>query len=140
VLEVSEKPFVSMRPEAIRHVVVNLLDNAVKYGPVSQTITVIVRVQNREAIIEVIDEGTGVPSGDRETIWKAFARAKTATDAAGSGIGLTIVRDVVAQAGGRTAVDDAPNGGARFIVALPAISPPPALRVEEKSLAEATAV
>jgi signal transduction histidine kinase len=138
-LDVREKPFVSMRPEAIRHVVVNLLDDAVKYGPVSQTITVIVRVQNREAIIEVIDEGTGVPSGDRETIWKAFARAKTATDAAGSGIGLTIVRDVVAQAGGRTAVDDAPNGGARFIVALPAISPPAAPRVEDK-LAEVTAV
>ncbi|HVD61213.1 MAG TPA: HAMP domain-containing sensor histidine kinase [Gemmatimonadaceae bacterium] len=139
-LVVTEKAFVLMRPEAIRHVVVNLLDNAVKYGPVSQTISVTVREQNREAIIEVIDEGTGVPIGDRETIWKAFARAKTATDAAGSGIGLTIVRDVVAQAGGKTAVDDAPNGGARFIVSLPSIPPPPAPPVEEKTLAEATAV
>jgi len=55
-----------------------------------------------------------------------MARAKSATDAAGSGIGLTIVRDVVAQNGGKAWVETADGGGARFVVSVPAAGVVPA--------------
>jgi signal transduction histidine kinase len=123
---------VMLRPESLRHIVVNLLDNAVKYGPIGQTIRV--RVEAKEntsdkkgrndllAILSVSDEGNGVPQSEKERIWSAFARAKTSTGAAGSGIGLTIVHDVVVQNGGRVHVEDEQGGGAKFVVSLPAVS------------------
>ncbi len=119
-LNITGRPLVKVKPENIRHIVVNLLDNAVKYGPLGQTIGVGVTMTGADARIAVSDEGSGVAVGDRDAIWRPFARAKTATDAAGSGIGLTIVRDVVAQNGGKAWVESAPGGGARFVVSIPA--------------------
>jgi len=121
---------VMLRPEALRHVMVNLLDNAVKYGPIGQTVRV--TIERREskngadaspvsALISVTDEGIGVPDADRKRIWTAFARAKTSTGAAGSGIGLTIVHDVVTQNGGKVSVENSSKGGACFVVTLPAV-------------------
>ena len=118
-VSIKDRPLVRMRPEAVRHVLVNLLDNAVKYGPVSQTIRVEAAARNGDAILSVADQGAGVPAAERDAIWRAFARAKTATGAAGSGIGLTIVRDVVLENGGKAWVEDADGGGARFVVSLP---------------------
>ena len=118
-LVVQDRPLVKMKADGLRHVVVNLLDNAVKYGPVAQTVTVEIRTRGSEAEVSVSDEGTGVPPAERDAVWRAFARAKTSTDAAGSGIGLTIVRDVVEQNGGKAWVESARTGGARFVVAIP---------------------
>jgi signal transduction histidine kinase len=118
-LTVTDRPLVRMRSEAIRHILVNLLDNAVKYGPMSQTIRVGVTMEAGVASISVSDQGSGVPKGDRDAIWRAFARAKSATDAAGSGIGLTIVRDIAEQNGGKAWVEDSETGGARFVVSIP---------------------
>ncbi len=119
-VNIADRPLVRIKSENIRHVVVNLLDNAVKYGPVGQTVAVDVRMTGDHAQVAVSDEGSGVPAGDRDSIWRPFARAKTATDAAGSGIGLTIVRDVVAQNGGKAWVESASGGGARFVISVPA--------------------
>ena len=116
-----DRPLVRMRPDAIRHALVNLLDNAVKYGPVSQVIRVETSTRDGDARISVADQGAGVPASERESIWRAFARAKTATGAAGSGIGLTIVRDVALENGGKAWVEDAETGGARFVVSVPAL-------------------
>jgi signal transduction histidine kinase len=132
-LRIGDRPLVRIKPENIRHVIVNLLDNAVKYGPLGQTVSVDVGMSGVSAQVAVSDEGSGVPAGDRESIWRPFARAKTATDAAGSGIGLTIVRDVVAQNGGKAWVEAAPRGGARFVVSIPACGTAAAhATVEEK--------
>lgn len=120
-LYVEADPYVAIRPEALRHAVVNLLDNAAKYGPTAQTIRVEVGTRSGSAYVAVTDQGAGVPVGQRETIWKSFARAKTSTGAAGSGIGLTIVRDVVQQNGGKAWVEDAPGGGARFVISIPEV-------------------
>jgi Signal transduction histidine kinase len=120
---------VMVRPEGLRHIVVNLLDNAVKYGPIGQTIHVSVgpssesKKGKRElmAVLSITDEGGGVPERDRDRIWSAFARAKTSTGAAGSGIGLTIVHDVVIQNGGTVRVESGEGSGARFVVSIPAV-------------------
>jgi signal transduction histidine kinase len=119
-LELRDRPLVRIKTENLRHVIVNLLDNAVKYGPLGQTVTVAVTMSGDNAQVAVTDEGSGVPVGDRESIWRPFARASTATDAAGSGIGLTIVRDIVAQNGGKAWVESAEGAGARFVISVPA--------------------
>jgi signal transduction histidine kinase len=120
VLAADETPPVQLRPEALQRIVVNLLDNAVKYGPQGQTVRVSVDTIPGNIRISVSDEGPGVKESERELIWRPFSRGGAASAAAGSGIGLTIVQDVVTQHGGRAWVEDAPGGGARFVVTLPA--------------------
>jgi signal transduction histidine kinase len=117
---IEDVPPVALRRDALRHILLNLLDNAVKYGPTGQTVRVAVHRAGSEVHVTVADQGPGVPSGERAVVWRAFSRGTTGLDQGGSGIGLTIVREVAAQHGGRAWVEDAPGGGARFVVALPA--------------------
>jgi signal transduction histidine kinase len=106
---------------AIRQVVLNLIDNAVKYGPPGQTIVVGVARDGDGARLWVDDQGPGVAAAERERIWEPFCRLSRpeVAHAGGSGIGLAIVRELVALHGGRVAVEPAPAGGARFVVVLP---------------------
>ena len=116
---IEQVPPVPLRRDALRHILLNLLDNAVKYGPTGQTVHVSVHRDNGQVLLAVADHGPGVPPGERAAVWRAFARGTTGADQGGSGIGLTIVREVAVQHGGRAWVEDAPGGGARFVVALP---------------------
>jgi signal transduction histidine kinase len=112
-------------PRALRQVVVNLLDNALKYGPAGQTVTI--EVERGEgpdgaptATLAVSDEGPGVPRAERARLWEPFVRLGGAGhNAGGSGIGLSVVRSLVEEHHGTVAVDDAPGGGARFVVTIP---------------------
>jgi two-component system sensor histidine kinase KdpD len=103
-------------------VLLNLLDNAVKYGPVGQTVRVSARLLDDELRLQVDDEGPGVSARDRDIIWEPFRRGAAGGDVAGSGIGLALVREIVTQHGGRAWVEpvNGADGGARFIVTLPA--------------------
>ncbi|MDB4898932.1 MAG: ATP-binding region ATPase domain protein [Gemmatimonadetes bacterium] len=113
-------PALLLRPGALRHIVLNLLDNAVKYGGANQTIRVSVRRDRSEVQLEVADEGPGIRSRDRDAVWRPYQRGGTAGHTAGSGLGLSIVRDVAVQHGGRAWLADAVEGeGARFVIALP---------------------
>lgn len=112
----------SLQNGALRQLLLNLLDNAVKYGP--ENTKVLVEVHARTgggARIAVSDSGPGVAPGDRERIWRPFERGSLARSRAvgGSGIGLTIVREIAEEHGGRAWVEDAAGGGARFVVDLP---------------------
>jgi signal transduction histidine kinase len=133
-IETEGTPPVQLRPDALQRLLVNLLDNAVKYGPAGQTIRVDVRTEANNIRISVSDEGEGVAERDRELIWRPFERGGAANAAAGSGIGLTIVRDVATQHSGSAWVERAPGGGARFVVTLPCVpvrirTQPPALAI-----------
>jgi len=113
---------VHMRPGTFRQVLLNLLDNAVKYGPVGQTVHVRVTTaaDGRAIRVAVIDQGPGVPLTERDTIWRPFQRGSAARDGAGgSGIGLTVVKEIVDEHEGRVWVEDGPGGGAGFVVELP---------------------
>jgi signal transduction histidine kinase len=127
---------VVMRPGTFRHVLLNLLDNAVKYGPVGQTVRVRVtcagsgraplgpeagsRKHPDTIRVAVVDEGPGVPTAERDAIWRPFQRGRAARDGAGgSGIGLTLVKEIVDEHHGRVWVEDGTNGGATFVVELP---------------------
>src|SRR5437879_1542036 len=96
--------------DALRQMLLNLLDNAVKYGPSGQTVTLGLTVADGRARVSVDDEGPGVPAAERERIWDRFWRLERdrGSAVAGTGIGLSVVRELVALHGGRTWVEDAP--------------------------------
>jgi signal transduction histidine kinase len=108
---------------AIRQVLLNLLDNAVKYGPAGQVIEVALSRADGVARIAVQDQGPGIPQRERGRIFAPFVRLKRDADSAvaGSGIGLSVVAQLVALHGGRVTVEDSPGGGARFVLELPAV-------------------
>ena len=108
-------------PEALQRVLLNLLENAVKYGPDGQTVTVGIATRGGGGVLSVSDQGPGIPEGDRERIWEAYFRLgrEERRNLTGQGVGLTIVRDLVERMGGRVRVDAATTGGASFEIELP---------------------
>ncbi|MEJ7718861.1 MAG: HAMP domain-containing sensor histidine kinase [Thermoleophilaceae bacterium] len=96
-------------PPALRQIVLNLLDNAVKYGPPGQIVVLGVASHGEHARVWVEDGGPGVPEADRERIWTPFVRLVRDRNAyetggharTGSGIGLSVVRDLSTRMGGR---------------------------------------
>lgn len=108
--------------DALRQVLLNLLDNAVKYGPPSQRIQT--RVEHDAMSVRVIveDEGPGIAQSDRDRIWLPYERGDSRfTSRGGSGLGLTIVRELTEAMSGRVTCEavHADGRGARFIVTLP---------------------
>ena len=111
-------------PRGLRQIVLNLLDNAVKYGPLGQTVNVTLSGVDDRVVITVEDKGPGVPKSDREKIWDPYVRLSRETESAagGSGIGLSIVRELVRLHEGSARVEDAAGGGARFVVEFPRVA------------------
>ncbi len=114
---------------ALRQMITNLLDNAVKYGSEGQTVRVTLSLDAGTARFAVADEGPGIAPRDREAIWRKFvrldgrsARSGAASATTGAGIGLAVVRDLAQRHGGRAWVEDRAGGGAAFVVALPAVA------------------
>ena len=117
----------SVDESALRQMLLNLLDNAVKYGPDGQTVTVgLDPVRNDRTWLWVQDQGPGVPPSDRERIWEQFWRLERdrGSAIAGTGIGLSVVRELATLHRGRVWVEGAPGGGARFVLELPAAPVP----------------
>jgi two-component system, OmpR family, sensor kinase len=102
-------------PTELGYVVTNLADNAVKYG--LGEIAVRVHAQDSSAVIEVADQGPGIPSTDVARVFDRFYRG-TQRDVAGSGLGLAIVKRAVERAHGTISLDTSPHGS-RFVVQLP---------------------
>jgi signal transduction histidine kinase len=106
--------------DALRQVVMNLLENATKYGPHGQTITVLLAHAGGRAVLTIDDQGPGVAPAERAAVFEPFRRGAAAVGSAvaGSGIGLSVVREIVRLHGGTVAIEDAPGGGARVRVEL----------------------
>jgi signal transduction histidine kinase len=107
--------------EAVRRILINLLDNALKYGPSGQTVRVAAREENGSVRLSVEDEGAGVPAEEREAIWEPYRRLARDVDSPrpGSGVGLAVVRSLAIELGGRAWLDGGSGAGARFVVELP---------------------
>ncbi|HSL71118.1 MAG TPA: HAMP domain-containing sensor histidine kinase, partial [Longimicrobiales bacterium] len=120
-LELEDRLVASVDPGALHQIILNLLDNAVKYGPAGQRVGVGLAMFEQHARLWVDDEGPGIPARERERVFEPFYRAGYQTDSkvVGSGIGLAVVRELTALLRGRVWADDAPGGGARIVVEFP---------------------
>lgn len=120
-LEVADGVHARIDADALRQVLLNLLDNAVKYGPRRQRVRLTLNRAGSGARIAVEDEGPGIPTAERARVFERFYRLdrERGRAIAGTGIGLSVVRDLVHQQGGRCFVEDAPAGGARVVIDLP---------------------
>lgn len=107
--------------ELIRRMLLNLLDNAVKYTPEGGEISLAVTRRNGNAEIVVRDTGIGIPEADQQRVFDRFYRVDKARARAlgGAGLGLSIVRWIVDVHGGEIRVDSVPGKGSTFVVELP---------------------
>jgi two-component system phosphate regulon sensor histidine kinase PhoR len=112
---------------AIQLAVINLIDNALKYGRGTDTVTVRTRQERGGIVVRVIDRGPGVPLEDRERIFDRFERGSTSRmpgsgpPVRGSGIGLALVKHIAESHGGSAWVESAAPGlrGASFAISIP---------------------
>jgi heavy metal sensor kinase len=105
----------------LKQVVVNLLDNAIKYTPAGGSVTVRLNVSEGEAQLEILDTGLGIPESELPHVFKRFFRAEKVRVGKfeGAGLGLSIVQSVCTAHGGRVKAENDSNGGCRFVVQLP---------------------
>jgi len=103
----------------LRQVVANLLDNACKYTPSGGRVEVEVSKEANDAVLTVSDNGPGIPLAERPRIWERLYRGDKSRSEAGLGLGLSVVRAVVAAHGGTASVESGADGGARFVIRLP---------------------
>jgi PAS domain S-box-containing protein len=121
-LSANDAPSITCDENKLRQVVVNLLDNAIKYSPEGGKVEILVEQADGGCQIEVSDEGLGIPSSEREKIFEKFYRLdpQQATGVGGTGLGLYICRELVERMDGELSVESEPGVGSRFTVALPA--------------------
>jgi signal transduction histidine kinase len=108
-------------PEALTVALRNLVDNALKYAPASQTIWLECAVEKDRVAIKVRDNGPGIPRAERKAIFRRFVRGRAAVagNVKGSGVGLATVRHIVAMHGGKVRVASEDGAGSTFTILLP---------------------
>lgn len=115
-------PAVTLDSGQMERIVHNLIDNAIKYRHPDRApevrIDSVMDAESDELVLTVTDNGPGIPPESRDLVFGLFKRLTT--DGDGTGVGLAMVRRIVEEHGGRVGVDDGPEGGARFVIRLPA--------------------
>nr|WP_232523423.1 HAMP domain-containing sensor histidine kinase [Nocardioides sp. MAH-18] len=112
--------FVVGESAGIERAVTNLFDNAAKWSPEDGNVT----VRLVDGTLTVDDEGPGIAEADRPHVFDRFYRSAESRGMSGSGLGLSIVRQVAERHSGTVRVDDAPGGGARLVLWLPGSASP----------------
>ncbi len=103
----------------LRRAVGNLVGNAIKFAPPSTPIAVRTARNGTTFSVSVTDHGPGVPPAEREKIFEKFARGQRAPFVGGAGLGLSIARSLAELHGGGVRYEDAPGGGATFVLTVP---------------------
>ena len=109
-------------PDELHRMVLNLLENAARHTPADSTIELRLRADRGDAVVEVSDDGPGIPAEIREQVFDRFVRGNGPADTAargGSGLGLAIVRAVATSHGGSAEVAESESGGALFRIRIP---------------------
>jgi heavy metal sensor kinase len=109
----------------IKQIVVNLLDNAIKYTPPGGSVKLNVRTVGQKAVLEVVDTGIGIPASAIPHVFERFFRADKARsrEVGGAGLGLAIVKSICTAHGGTITVDSVEGCGSRFKMGLPLALP-----------------
>ncbi len=106
-------------PPDLRRVVINLLDNAFKFAPGGGEVGLSVTCNGNSVTMRVIDNGPGIPAADLPLVFERFYRSKSAR-AEGSGLGLSLCKEVVRHHNGQITIANLPRGGCEATVTLPA--------------------
>jgi|GEM_PF-1758068 len=121
----SPVPPILAHPDQLIQVWTNIVKNAVQAMNMKGTLTVQIFQKAEDITVMITDSGPGLPSGDSEKVFETFFTTKPRKQ--GTGLGLSVVQRTVEAHGGSVTAENAPEGGARFIVRLPAVQPSPPL-------------
>jgi signal transduction histidine kinase len=100
-------------------VLVNLVDNAVKYSPEGELVEVRATAVNGRVVVDVTDHGNGIAPADQRLVFEKFGRVAGTSAKPGTGLGLYIARAIAEAHGGKLEVTSAPGMGATFTLSLP---------------------
>ncbi len=103
----------------VSRIITNLLSNAIKYSPINSTIQVVVNCETTQIVLEVTDQGIGIPEDDQVRLFEAFYRARNVDHISGTGLGLAIVKQAAELHGGEVSVSSTLGKGSTFTVTLP---------------------
>lgn len=129
----AELPFAPLDDLLIQQVLVNLLENAIRYTPSGTPIEISARLEDNSIVVEVADRGPGLPPGDPNRLFEKFYRGGDSKGRAGAGLGLAICRGIVQLHGGKIQAENRAGGGALFRFCLPLEGTPPNMPAEESS-------
>ncbi len=129
----TDLPLVFVDGVLLEQVVINLVENAVKYTPPRSTIDLSASVRDREVVVEAADRGPGIHPEEESRIFDKFYRGKSAREG-GVGLGLTICRGIVEAHGGRIWAENRSGGGALFRFTIPLSEEQPAIEMEQTSI------
>ncbi len=118
----SSKVHVFLDSKLLRHVLLNLLGNAIKYSAEGQKITLKIQEDDQKITLAVLDEGIGIPLHEQQYLFQRFFRAKNSLNIAGTGLGLHIVKHYVELMGGTLSFESIENVGSTFTVTFPKIT------------------
>jgi signal transduction histidine kinase len=117
-LEATPGLYIQGNREALRTLVRNLVDNAVRYTPTGGTVQVRCWSAAQRALLDVSDSGPGIPAGEKQRVFDRFYR-RAAAQEDGTGLGLAIVKAIAERHGARIDLGEAPGGGLRVAVSFP---------------------
>ena len=124
----ADLPLVPLDSILIEQVLMNLLENAIKYTPVGSPIDISAHITDHEVLVQIADRGPGIPPGDEERVFDKFYRVRP--DGGGVGLGLTVCRGALQAHGGRIWAQNREGGGAIFEFTLPLEGTPPQVKPE----------
>ena len=121
--EIESGVFTTGDADAIEQAVLNLLSNAIKYSHTKKVVTVRLWTQDRSALIQVADQGMGIPESEQKRIFDQFYRAHVGhkQDTGGAGLGLTVVKHIVDAHKGEIRIESKVDEGSKFTMILPQI-------------------
>jgi len=114
-----DSPAVHVDSQQIQRVLVNLIENALRYSPESEPVRVQVTRTDSDVLVRVVDHGPGLSQQELETVFQPFERGSLGTTAPGAGLGLAIARGFAEANGGRVWAESRRAQGATFVLALP---------------------
>jgi two-component system sensor histidine kinase KdpD len=123
----ADLPLVPMDDVLIEQVLINLVDNVLKYTPAESPVEVSAEDTGTAVLVEVADRGPGLPPGEERRIFEKFHRAEATRSVRGAGLGLAICQGIVRAHGGRIWAENRPGGGIAIRFTLPLKEAPPVL-------------
>ena len=114
---------VYLDPYVLRYILTNLLHNAIKYSPKKSTVSLLIQYESNRLILKVQNQGIGIPTAEREQIFKPLYRGSNTDRIKGTGLGLAIVKEYVRLSGGEINLENNSPSTTIFTVCLPLIEP-----------------